>query len=282
MKARSIKTEIWKATHSKMFLLSLLAGIFLALMDVVQNACTVQNMTQSTLEMLQNGIGSGGHTGFSLFILWMPMNGINLGGLIFYLIWPVLAAIPYGWSYCQEKHIGVSYQIITRVGKRSYYNAKYIAVFVSGGLAVMLPVVVNLLANAMICPYAIPELMLTPICNGYFLSALYYTIPWLYALFWCVMEFLFGGVTACLCFVAGSRPRYQVMTVLVPFALLMLFDVVATRGFVGFPITISPLQMAKAATAEFSPGWVMFTALAGMLIISYAAGYWEVVKHEAI
>lgn len=282
MRARNIKTEIWKATHNKMFILSLLTGLSLALMDVAQNYSTVKDMTQSTLEMLENRIGSGGHTGFSLFILWMPINGINLGGLIFYLIWPVLAAIPYGWSYCQEKHIGVSNQITTRIGKKSYYNAKYIAIFVSGGLAVMLPVVVNLLANAMICPYEIPELMLTPISNGYFLSALYYTNPWLYALAWCGMEFLFGGAAACLCFVVGSRLRYQVMTILVPFALLMLFDVVATRWFIGFPITISPLQMAKAATAEFSPGWVLFTALVTMISVSYTVGYWEVVKREAI
>lgn len=282
MKTRNIKTEIWKAIHNKMFVLSLLVGISLALTDVAQNYSTVKDMTQSTLEMLENGLGSGGHTGFSLFVLWMPINGVNLGSLIFYLIWPVLAAIPYGWSYCREKHIGVSNQITARIGKESYYNAKYIAVFVSGGLAVMLPVVVNLLANAMICPYEIPELMLTPISNGYFLSALYYTNPCLYALVWCGMEFLFGGAAGCLCFIVGSRLRYQVMTTLVPFALLMLFDVVSTRLFVGLPITISPLQMAKAATAEFSPGWVLFAALIIMIGANYGIGYLEVVKREAI
>ncbi len=282
MRTRNIKTEIWKATHNKVFVLSLLVGICAALTDVVQNYNTVKGMTQSTLEMLENGLGSGGHTSFSLFILWMPMNGINLGSLIFYLIWPVLAAIPYGWSYCLEKHIGVSDQIIMRIGKKSYYNAKYIATFIAGGLAVMLPAIVNLLANAMICPYEIPELMLTPISNGYFLSELYYTTPWLYALFWCMMEFLFGAAAACLCFIVGSRLRYQAMTTLVPFAILMLIDVVTTRLFLGLPITISPLQMAKAATAEFSPGWVLFIALLTMIGVSYGIGYLEVVKRETI
>ena len=279
---RTLRIELWKATHNKMFFLSLAVGLFLALADSYLSSLTVSELHQATLDGLAQGYGTGSHAGFSLFVLWMPINGFHITCTYFYLIWPALAAIPYGWSYCQERRSGVTQQITTRSNKRIYFNSKYIAVFVSGGLAVMIPVLVNLLVDALICPYELPILGLVPIFNGNFLSGLYYTNPWLYAICWCGMEFLFGGAAACLCFITGSMLRFQVMTILVPLVLLTVFDSLSVRIFRGINLTVSPLQMAVAATANINPGWVLFTALGIMLGISYAAGYWQVVKHEAI
>lgn len=278
----TLRIELWKATHNKMFFLSLAVGLFLALADSYFSSLTVKELHQATLDGLAQGYGTGGHAGFSLFVLWMPINGFQITSTYFYLIWPALAAIPYGWSYCQERRSGVTQQITTRSNKRIYFNSKYIAVFVSGGLAVMLPVFVNLLVDALICPYELPILGLVPIFNGNFLSGLYYTNPWLYAICWCGMEFLFGGAAACLCFITGSILRFQVMTILVPLVLLTVFDSLSVRLFQGINLTVSPLQMVAAASANINPGWVLFTALGIMLGISYATGYWQVVKHEAI
>ena len=278
----TLRIELWKATHNKMFFLSLAVGIFLALADSYLSSLTVKELHQSNLEALAQGYGTGNHAGYSLFVFWMPINGFQITTTYFCLIWPALAAIPYGWSYCQERRSGVTQQITIRSNNRIYFNSKYIAVFVSGGLAVMLPVLVNLLVDSLICPYEIPILGLVPIFNGNFLSGLYYTNPWLYAICWCGMEFLFGGAAACLCFITGSILRFQVMTILVPLILLTVFDSLSVRLFQGINLTVSPLKMVAAASANINPGWVLFTALGIMLGISYAAGYWQVVKHEAI
>lgn len=278
----TLRAELWKATHNKMFFLSLAVGLFLALADSYLSSLTVNELHQSTLEMLERGYGTGGHAGFSLFVLWMPINGFQITTTYFFLIWPALAAIPYGWSYCQERRSGVIQQIATRSNKRTYFNAKFLAVFISGGLAVMLPILINLLVDALICPYALPILGIVPVFNGNFLSALYYTNPWIYAICWCIMEFLFGGAAACLCFVVGSMLKFQVMTILVPLVLLTVFDRLSVPLFHSTNLTVSPLQMVAAASANITPGWVLFTALGIMLGISYVAGYWQVVKHEAI
>lgn len=278
----TLRVELWKATHNRMFFLSLAVGLFLALGDSYLSWLTVTELHQSTLEMLAHGYGRGGHAGYSLFVLWMPINGFQITTIYFFLIWPALAAMPYGWSYGQERNSGVTQQITTRSGKRTYFNAKFISVFISGGFAVFLPILINLLVDAMICPYALPKLGIVPVFNGNFLSALYYTNPWVYAICWCMMEFLFGGATACLCFVVGSMLKLRVMTILVPLVLLTVFDRLSLSLFPGANLTVSPLQMVAAASPNITPGWVLFTALGIMAGISYAAGYLQVVKHEVI
>lgn len=278
----TLRVELWKATHNRMFFLSLAVGLFLALGDSYLSWLTVTELHQSTLEMLAHGYGRGGHAGYSLFVLWMPINGFQIATIYFFLIWPALAAMPYGWSYGQERNSGVTQQITTRSGKRTYFNAKFISVFISGGFAVFLPILINLLVDAMICPYALPKLGIVPVFNGNFLSALYYTNPWVYAICWCMMEFLFGGAAACLCFVVGSMLKFRVMTILVPLVLLTVFDRLSLSLFPGANLTVSPLQMVAAASPNITPGWVLFTALGIMVGISYAAGYLQVVKHEVI
>ena len=278
----TLRVELWKATPNRMFFLSLAVGLFLALGDSYLSWLTVTELHQSTLEMLAHGYGRGGHAGYSLFVLWMPINGFQITTIYFFLIWPALAAMPYGWSYGQERNSGVTQQITTRSGKRTYFNAKFISVFISGGFAVFLPILINLLVDAMICPYALPKLDIVPVFNGNFLSALYYTNPWVYAILWCMMEFLFGGAAACLCFVVDSWPKFQVVTILFPLVLLTVFDRLSLSLFPGANLTVSPLQMVAAASPNITPGWVLFTALGIMVGISYAAGYLQVVKHEVI
>ena len=192
---RCVKAELRKAFQNRMFLISLAVGLLACGMDVVQNALTVRRLTETMLEL--EGISTSPE-GFSLFTQWIAVNGTTFGNIVFYFVWPILAVLPFGWSYTEERRSGLFDQIVSRVGRRTYFVSKYAAVFVSGGAAVALPVLADLLANALVCPYCVPEAVtsVTPITNGYFLSRLFFTSPWAFALLWCCVEFLWGGVTA--------------------------------------------------------------------------------------
>lgn len=277
-----VKTELWKATHNKMFFVSLIIGIAIALLDMVESIDTVQRLTEGNLWAKEAGYGTGGQDGSSLFIWWLPINGVNMGANIFYFVWPILAAIPYGWSYCQERKTGTCNQIVTRLNARAYFLAKYIAVFVSGGLAIMLPVLFSLLANALFCPALIPDLGFSSVFNGYFMSETYYTYPWIYSLCWCVMEFLLGGATAVLCFVVGSMLRYQFMTILTPFAFVIIYEILSVKLLEGPKYITSPLYMIMAAPGNANPAWLLLLAYGIMAGIGFILGYWQVVKREPI
>lgn len=183
-----LTAELWKAIHNRLFFYSLAIGIGLALADVIQNAEAVQRMTEILIELDQDGIPVAmDHEGFSLFIRWISVNGYTYGNQVFYLIWPILVAIPYGWSYFEDRKEGVYNHLVCQSGRKNYFISKYIATYISGGLAIMLPVLLNLLMNALICPYCVPSVSssINSIFNGWFLAEIYYTNPWLFALIWC-------------------------------------------------------------------------------------------------
>lgn len=278
-----IKTELWKALHNPMFYAALVIGCLIGFVNVGENIAAAEGIKEIILS--EDYTGSRSPWGFSLFFLWMPVNGISYGRTLFYLVWPILAAMPFGWSYLQERRGGLYSQMISRAGRRACYAAKYIAAFVSGGLAVATPVLFNLLANAMICPYVLPSILnLVQIGDGYFLSELYFTAPWVYALIWCVVEFLMGGAAAGLCFVVGAKPRLQVLAILTPFALLMVLDGIysAIRSRTYWNLELSPLQLAAAVPAHRNPEWVVCAAFVLLATAGFGIGYWQVVKHELV
>lgn len=285
MLIKCIKTELRKALRSPMFVLALLAGGALALGDAVYNSSNIQQFAAFVEGAASMGVTkfSLDHIGYSLFALAMPYDGGNFSGMLFLFIWPVLAAMPYGWSYCQERRNGLSNQIISRCGARRYFVSKYVAVFVSGGLAVSLPLLLNLLANAMVLPYSEMSPLILPAINSQsFLAELYFTCAWAHGLVWCCVVFLLGGATACLCFCVGTWLRLQVVVTLVPFAILVVFDQVFDFVCIQLWGTlvrgISPQNLVFAVNAMEES--VTFAVIGVLAAVAFAAGYWQVVKHE--
>lgn len=281
---RCVRAELEKAFRNRMFAIALIIGLLICGLNVAESAMTVRDLTERTLKY--DGI-SKQCEGCSLFVWWIAVDGITFGNHVFYFVWPILAVLPFGWSYMEERRSGLFDQIVSRVGRKTYFIAKYTAVFASGGAAVALPVLADLLVNALICPDCVPNVVtsLTPITNGYFLSRLFFTAPWVFALAWCCVEFLWGGAVACSCLVTGTRFRHQAMALLVPFVALILLDSVCTL-LMGFDALgngyyeLSPLRLAMAAPASSNPGWLLFAYLGFFFAATFTGGYREVVKRE--
>lgn len=284
-----LSTELKKALGSKLLWASLGIGLILCCGDIVENGFKVQEFTQWVEHQLTSGqegrVGTD-HDGYSLFYLWMGLAPETYCSYLFYTIWPVLAAMAYGWSYNEERRSGVYNQIVSRCTVRQYYIAKYLSVFVSGGLAVGLPVLLNLLGNALVCPYEQLSADLGPINGSNFLSGLFYTSCWTYGLVWCGMTFLWGGAAACLCFLAGTKLRYSVIVMLLPYAIYVAVDaLVAAVGSTfmnDVNLSLSPLRMAHVVTGFGNPAWFLFAVLSVLIVGSFTVGYWQVTKHELV
>ena len=282
---RIIRTEIWKAINNRMFVFSIVAGLLISLINVVENIGIVNDITDWLLDVISyEKCFSRSYQGCSLFINWIAVNCSSFGNNLFYYIWPVLATMPFGWSYLLDRRTGLFHQLVARANARKYYIAKYIAVFISGGLAIFIPVFANLMINALVCPYYVPQALssMTPIFNGSFMSEVFYTKPWIHAIVWCVIDFFWGGAAACICFVIGTKLRHQVMVILFPFAVLALVDAVFTtlQKWGAWNLEVSPLKLAVAATMYHNPEWIVFSVIGVLIVISFVAGYWQVVKNE--
>lgn len=123
-----IRTEMWKAFHNKMMRSALLIGFILVIADLVQTAITVSDLGASYAH------SPGGYDGCSLFVNWIGVNGVTVGAVVFYAVWPFLAAMPYGWSLYEDNRSHMTNNILTRVPYSQYLTAKMAAVFVSGGI----------------------------------------------------------------------------------------------------------------------------------------------------
>lgn len=282
-----IRIELHKAIVNKWFLLCIAIGCSLSAINIMYNARAVVQCTNQLVGLLSDGYAlSNSYEGFSLFRLWIGVNITSISNSIYYLIWPILAAMPYGYSYAKDRCSGYYNQIATRVNRHIYFASKYLALFISGGLTLFIPVTIDLLANALVCPMCIPDVTLSflPITNITFLSQLYYTYPWIYALLWCAIDFLWGGIAACMCFFVGSRMRFQVMVVLSPFILLVLTDslLAIICNYLQIKQPFSMLALPQAATATLNPEWAVLWTMGVMTVLTLSVSYWQVVRHELV
>ncbi len=132
-----------------------------------------------------------------LYNNWMGNVLFPVQSYIFYLILPLLAVLPFGASFYEDRKSGYFIQVCTRVKKAIYYRAKYIAVFLSGGLAIAIPLILNLLLTSLFLPALRPDngCNTTITCNTMAFE-LFYTHPLLYALLFLFIDFIFAGVIA--------------------------------------------------------------------------------------
>lgn len=281
----TIRSELYKAVHTRMLYIAIALGVAICAGDVIENISKIKYFDEQ-MEWIVSSNSSlrTSHTGYSLFYLWMGISSLTSSGSLFHIVWPALAAMAYGWSYNEERRSGLYNQIVIRTSPTAYYNAKYIGVFVSGGLAVSVPLLINLLVNALILPYDIPFPGTIP--NGYFLSQFFYTCPWAYGLIWCCMVFLMGGAAACFCFITGTKLRHSVMVILVPYAMYICIDAILYVFLLSLTskinLMLSPLWQTQAHSSRPNPAWLLFAFLAVETAISYGVGYWQVVKHELV
>lgn len=283
----ALKVELWKAKHNHFFRLALIVGITIALCHTKETVPMVQEARYYNLEMQHTlGIpGFGGPDPCSLFLYWMPFTGYTYGSFLFYEIWPFLAAMPFAWSYSQERYCGYYLQSISRVSKCAWFNAKFLAVFISGGIITAIPLLVSLMAQATFAP-AIPlkyqMMQVIGISNADFLASLYYTHPWIYSICWCGVQFLLGGAAAVIVFLFGSRLRFTALSVLLPYGLCYFLAAVGTalHSFIDVPFVTNVLHLAMAAPLDRNPGWLIFSFVGIATGVSYLAGYSQVVCHD--
>lgn len=265
---RALKIELWKATHNFYFFIAIAFAALIMASDIIQNTYSTYMLKKASMEMgiVDNGVG------YKLLNRWIAVNGFTLGARYYILAWPILAALPYGWAYSLELRSGTIIQFITRENRKHYFFTKYVATFLSGAILTSFPIALDLFLLAMVCPDLPPDIFeqQVPIMSGWFLSELFYTHRWCYALAWCGTEFLLGGSVACLTFLTGHRFPMPALNILFPFALLFFTGTImdAPLTIMGWQYEKSLLQLGLAGTYSPSPGWMRVTLSIICLLLS--------------
>lgn len=266
-----LKVEFYRLRQSKSLWLTLALGIIIVGIDMLQNF-----RLQQSFRTIFGGLSVHvGYENLNLFNRWIGANLDTTGYAWFFFIFPLLAVIPYSWSYDADLKSGFWKQIMPRTGRANYIVSKTISSFVSGGLVIGIPLLINLLGSAMFLPAAVPDVtsMQTPVWSGYLFSKLFYSHPWIFSFSVIIIDMLWGGTIAMIALAVSSITYNRIISLITPFLLFLLEDYIALNYLLSEnssadQVIWSPLALLHPVTVNPNPAYVVFSVMLIHLFIS--------------
>lgn len=225
MLKRTIALELGKALKNKLFFAAVIIGCVIVGINACIEAIDAYVSAGDLIQIEEHmGIQYNMGTYLSPYSRWVGVEGYSISASILYFVFPLLVCIPYGWSYCMERNSGYEVHMVLRCGKRVYFGAKYIGTFVSGGLTMFIPLVLQFLFFCLVYPLHKPlssEMIYLGVFPANLFSWKFYTNPVVYVALVCLINFIICGLLACLCFSIALFIKKVAAVTLCPFALLV-------------------------------------------------------------
>ncbi len=284
-----LKTELKKALKNKAFLASVIISILLTILSLIF-CVSIYNRDMRDMELIRgmdNYSANPDISIYSLFNHWIGGESMSLGSSVYFFIFPILCAMPYGWSYCVERKSGYTRTMVVLAGKKKYFAAKYIATFVSGGLAVVIPFIINIAMTACFFPAIKPEIendIYYAVFKNGLMSELFYSKPFLYLFFYLIIDFVFCGLLADISLAAASFIKQKYVTVMIPFVVCLLIHL--STKFIydaagNYSREISPFYYLRATDTRLPASFAVIgvTAFIIFVVTFVITNIWER-KHE--
>ena len=270
-----LKLELKKAFKNKFFWISVVLGCLITLLSF-EHMVNMYYEGMSAISGNSTDIIYDPHIGINtVFNCWIGGEPFSLGSSIYFFVFPLLIALPYGWSYSEERKCGYRRMMITKTGKKKYYCAKYVAVFLSGGVAMVLPLIFNFWMTLLVVPAILPDVtmnMFYGVFGGSFLAELYYTVPFLYVAIYLFIDFVYCGFLVCICMAVSGIVRQKWGVVLIPFLLLLFVHVITDYIYSDPSVAykeLSPLYFLRGIEVRYSfSGSIILLFAIGLLVIS--------------
>lgn len=223
--------ELKRAITRKPFLIVLVVGFLLALLDVLTND-TIQ---LSGMDFYDYPLG---------VYEWWILYSINEYNMILSIILPLLVAMAYSDSYAEDINSGFSKNIFTRYSKNKYLRTKFFVNFIIGGFVGSVPFLTNLILYLMLIPSIEPNLFFGTnfMTDQGFLPELYYSYPMAHVLLRTFMCFVYGGALASFGLACSVFVKNRYVIVIIPITLYILLDIV----------------LSVFSLSEFSPFKILF------------------------
>ena len=282
---RLLQIELKKAFGSKLFWITLALGLLIVSVSAYQNingyfefADGVKLRREFNAGKVINPLNQV----FTLYNSWigaevsMPMNSL------YYILLPLMAPLAYGWSYFTEKKSGYVKNVVTRIDKKKYYLAKYIAVFLAGGAVVAIPLLVNVLTVACVVPAYQPDIYYQIYYNMYqhYMAWMFYSMPALYVAYVLVLDFVFAGLIATLSLALTFFVNNRFAVVLLPMLFFMWVQYMQDLARQTFPYIspFSPQEFLKAY-GDSVLLWVVVWGI-GLLVVTLGIVYGKGAKDD--
>lgn len=277
MNRRIFLTELRQAVRNKRTAAVLLIGIAISIVHVFHNIAPNIGIWH---DMALNPKTEQQYP-YHLFNEWMCGNTYNLEGFLYFMIFPLLAVFPYSSSFYEDKEKGYIRQIYIRTQRTVYLKAKFGAVFLTGGMVIVLPLLINFMICAALLPALYPQNL-----AGTFIGAsvlwyrLYEIHPVWYVLLFLMADFLFAGLVACLPLFFSFYSDKKYVILLMPFLTHIFIYAVCMMSGIPGAVKYAPAYLIFAGSGCPSGWW-----LSGYLVIYFLLGgaaYWKIGSTEDI
>lgn len=173
-----------------------------------------------------------GNVYLSSYNKWLGGEWYTMESTLFYMLIPILCALPYGASWLYDCKSSIGGQAIVRGRKADFVWTKMLVSFLNGAVIVMLPLVFDFVLTSSTLPAIIPKagMGLSPISADSLLAELFYTYPLVYTLIYIGINGLFFGLLNTLSMAARFFTKNRYITVLTPFLYYMAFYCAGTTS----------------------------------------------------
>lgn len=226
----TVRFELYRAFHSRTFVISLLIGSVICALDLITFYIMV------------------GQSGRYLVQAWIGTDYLFAYNQMFYILLPVLACLPYGGSLYTDIKTGYDKNICVKTSRLNYAFAKSVSVFLSGFASVCLPLAMNLFIAAGMYPNYIPERLKAtsiPLSDIYIFASIFDKHPAVYCLIFILIDSLFAGVMALTTLSLTAKVKSSFTAVVTPMVLFFMFDVLKeAKDFGNWSVTemLNPRQ----------------------------------------
>lgn len=257
------KIELKRCLRSKTFWVALVISCVLALCQYVDNVLPMRKY----LNVFKDAkVAVGTITPHTVFNKWIGGEDYTLWHYAFFMVLPILAAMPLGASLFLDVKSGIVKNYFIRSQKEKYYAAKYLMTFLSSGFVIFFGVFLNLFLASMTLPSILPEASTgTYYVDGTgILAELFYSKPYVYCVIYLAMIFVFSGLIGCLSLSVGTLADNVFTIILLPFVLyLFLYAICIEPSTYGF----SPINFLNPAQGEgYNHIWMIVLELLILIV----------------
>lgn len=207
------RIEMNRLLKSKGLYVSLLIGCGLALWHFFKWIFPASH----SWDMISAYGKTSGLTLSSAYESWMNTSLFPMPSFLFLMGLPILAVLPYGLTYDNDRKSGWIKNVYVRIERRSYMRVKLGLAFLSGMLVVMLPLLLNFMLAAASLPLKAPQA-----CSGLMRPRsiwcnLFYQNPMCYVLLISLLNGMYGGLMSMLAVLLSHSTDYGFLVGIMPF-----------------------------------------------------------------
>ena len=206
-----------KAFLNKLFLINCMTMAVLSLILAYQS---IDNFKSNAIPIIDEIQSENIHSNpmiqsYSIFNLWIGATNENIIKTILFYVFPLVAAIAYGWSSRNDREVLSS---IEKKEYKKYCMSRYFTIFITSGLTLAIPLIVNLLTILFFVPVIYPDSaydIYFGIFSYHFASDLFYSAPFLHTSIFILFAFVYSGLIGCLSYAFYTVYNNRIIAIII-------------------------------------------------------------------